>query len=291
MQLVLAGVAVVLLALTVPGTLVPTASACPDLARAPSSRWQVTVDQGVAWLVTPCGDRFFSLGVNVVDGGADDERPSYTWAPSLPGSDSLLGGDAGAADRLGIQHARRLLGPGPGPQTPRHLRTWGWARAAGFHWIDPFHPDMGDAMKAWAAYLVGPYRGNPLRIGYFSDNEVGWWNGTLYSFYIQKPPGNHTKQRLVSLLREHYGGDWRRFTDDFVVESLGSFDELLRQRGACSKAASGRRWDSGGAAVDGSGRGPLLPARPRCPACGRSRGLDPRATVCPSTTIPSPSRR
>ena len=109
-------------------------------------------------------------------------------------------------------------------------------------------------MKAWAAYLVGPYRGNPLRIGYFSDNEIGWWNGTLYAFYVQKPAGNHTKQRLVALLREHYGGDWRRFTDDFVVENLGSFDELLRRRGACAHAASGQRGDSGGAAVDGTGR-------------------------------------
>ena len=84
-QLVLAGVAVVLLTLASPGVLAPSASACPDLARAPSSRWQVTVDQGVAWLVTPCGDRFFSLGVNVVDGGEDpNDRPRYSWEPHYP---------------------------------------------------------------------------------------------------------------------------------------------------------------------------------------------------------------
>src|SRR5262245_18152371 len=83
-KLVLAGVTAVLLSLTAPGTLVQTASACPDFARAPSSRWRVTVDQGVAWLITPCGDRFFSLGVNVVDGGGQSERPSYYWGRYYP---------------------------------------------------------------------------------------------------------------------------------------------------------------------------------------------------------------
>ena len=105
-QLVLASVAVVLLTLASPSVLTATASACPDLAHAPSSRWQITVDQGVAWLVTPCGDRFFSLGVNVVDGGVESERPSYNWDRYYPDLTGLLGGGAREADRLGIQHTR-----------------------------------------------------------------------------------------------------------------------------------------------------------------------------------------
>src|SRR5262249_3688927 len=90
---------------------------------------------------------------------------------------------------------------------------------------------------------------NPLRIGYFIDNEVGWWNGTLYTSFIQRPPANHTKQRLVALLRSHYGGDWRRFSEDFVTDGLNSFDELLRGEGRVPKLRPGgqgiqvvRRW-------------------------------------------------
>ena len=104
-------------------------------------------------------------------------------------------------------------------------------------------------MKAWAEYLVGPYRGSPLRIGYFSDNEVGWWNGTLWVFYIQKPSTNYTKQRLVELLREHYGGDWRRFSVDFVADGLGSFDAAAGVKGRVPRLRPGgngiqvvRRW-------------------------------------------------
>ena len=41
-------------------------------------------------------------------------------------------------------------------------------------------------MNALARDLVAPYRGSPYRIGYFSDNEVGWWAGALFVFYSIK---------------------------------------------------------------------------------------------------------
>ena len=71
-------------------------------------------------------------------------------------------------------------------------------------------------MRAWARRLVAPYKGNPYRIGYFTDNEVGWWNGALFIYYLKQPATNHTKQRLIALLREHYGDNWEQFTHDFV---------------------------------------------------------------------------
>jgi hypothetical protein len=55
-------------------------------------------------------------------------------------------------------------------------------RESQFHWLDPFHPDMAEEMRLWAHRLVMPYKGNPYRIGYFSDNEVGWWYGALFTF-------------------------------------------------------------------------------------------------------------
>jgi len=48
------------------------ALACEDFTKAPSSRWRVTHIEGRAWLMTPCGERFFSLGVNVMHPGAVD---------------------------------------------------------------------------------------------------------------------------------------------------------------------------------------------------------------------------
>ena len=77
-------------------------------------------------------------------------------------------------------------------------------------------PAMESRMMATAQRLIAPYRGSLYRIGYFSDNEVGWWAGALFIFYSSKPAGSVTKQRWVELLRRHYSGDWSRFTADFL---------------------------------------------------------------------------
>src|SRR5580704_1256012 len=64
-----------------------SAWAC-DFARAPSDRWSVERDNGVQWLKTPCGERFYSLGVNTVDGGypwrEKDGKVWYSWAAFTP---------------------------------------------------------------------------------------------------------------------------------------------------------------------------------------------------------------
>ena len=69
-------------------------STCPQrpglsqLASAPHSQWQVAADNGVFWLLTPCGERFLSLGVNVVNGGYPsrvfNDRLSYHWGTFYP---------------------------------------------------------------------------------------------------------------------------------------------------------------------------------------------------------------
>ena len=38
-------------------------------------------------------------------------------------------------------------------------------------------------MVEQAKLLTAKYRNSPYRIGYFSDNEVGWWDGALFLFY------------------------------------------------------------------------------------------------------------
>jgi hypothetical protein len=101
-------------------------------------------------------------------------------------------------------------------------------RSARFHWFDPFDPATSEQMHSWAHRLVTPYKGNPYRIGYFIDNEVGWWNGALFVYFLKQPATNHTKQQLIARLSEHYGNNWERFTQDFVPpQGTGSFDQLL----------------------------------------------------------------
>ncbi len=136
-------------------------------------------------------------------------------------------------------------------ETRRRLSSWGfnsaggWAlppeelklptiinlelgRRARFHWFDPFDPETETRMNELARKLVAPYRESPYRIGYFSDNEVGWWAGALFVFYSSKPATSFTKQRWVELLNRHYGDDWSRFTADFEPPAgVASWEALL----------------------------------------------------------------
>ena len=213
------------------------AGACDDFADAPSSRWSIAAGEDGPRLLTPCGDPFFSLGVNAIDGGAGAEEAAnperaYRWQRF-----------AGTRAEWAAGVRRRLLAWGfntagawsvpPAeiglPSTPE-LEL---GHAVQFVWTDPFDPALIAELRRKAAAAVAPYRGNPLRIGYFSDNEIGWWNGPLFVAFMTYPPENHTKQRLVAMLRERYRDDWHEFERDFVpAPGTASFDDLLAARAA-----------------------------------------------------------
>src|SRR5215467_4887228 len=172
------------------------ARAC-DLDHAPSTRWSIMRHGAISSLVTPCGDDFYSTGVNVLDGGITAgylDRPHYDWRNSFA---SLSDWIADTKQRLadwGFNSAGAWSLP------PRQLKlpsiiNLELGRLARFHWFDPFDPAAEQRMFEQAKLLTEKYRDSPYRIGYFSDNEVGWWDGALFVFYGQKPATSFTKQR------------------------------------------------------------------------------------------------
>jgi hypothetical protein len=212
-----------------------SSSACTDLAQAPHSRWRTTIDDGVFWFVTPCGQRFFSIGSNSMDGGQpwrlDKGRVAYHWGTFYPDLDAwaqlaherVLAWRFNTAGGWSLHPSMLRL-----PVTP-YLEL---GRTARFHWFDPLHPATAERMRDWARSMVAPYTHNPFRIGYFTDNEIGWWNGPLFTYYLKQPATNHTKQQLIAFLRDYYGDDWQRFTRDFVPPpGIASFQHLLHNKG------------------------------------------------------------
>ncbi|MSP48885.1 MAG: hypothetical protein EXQ95_06115 [Alphaproteobacteria bacterium] len=209
------------------------AQACADFGGATSSRWSTARDDGVTWLVTPCGDRFLSLGVNVVDGGRSYPSPDrrYHWSHVDPTLEDWARRARGRLTAWGFNTAggwsldsRRL----DLPFTP-NLEL---GRNARFHWFDPFAPETEARVRKLAAEQVRPFLGDPRRIGYYTDNEVGWWRGALFIFYVQEPARSVTKQRLIEALTRHYKDDFARFARDFVApKGVASFDDLLISEG------------------------------------------------------------
>jgi hypothetical protein len=207
-----------------------------QLAHAPTTRWTVVRDRrGDAWLRSPCGERVFSIGVNVVDGGASGahlNRPHYAWQDVAPSLDAWAGDTRRRLLSWGFNAAGAWSLPPQELKLPTVINLE-LGRLAKFHWFDPFDPAMPARMRQEAKRLTVPYRHTPYRVGYFSDNEVGWWGGALFVFYSKKPAANHTKQRWVAELRRRYHDDWRAFVRDFVPPpGVASWRQLLRAEAA-----------------------------------------------------------
>lgn len=228
------------------------AHACADYGRAPSSRWQILAERGINWLVTPCGERIFSMGINVLDSevpkAALPGKLRYDWRRFYPTEAAWTEDTRRRVRQWGFNTAGAWSAPPERLGLPV-IPNLELGRRAGFHWFDPFAPETERRMRAEAAEYVAPYKGKPWRIGYFTDNEVGWWNGALFFFYSAQPASNHTKRRWVESLREIYGGDWPRFSADFVLPpGIGDWDALLasekfiRLRPGSHGIGAVRRW-------------------------------------------------
>ncbi|HEX9525217.1 MAG TPA: hypothetical protein VF949_19720 [Reyranella sp.] len=222
-----------------------------ELATAPTTRWNVARQNGAAWLETPCGERFFSVGVNVVDGGisgAKLARPHYDWRASAASLQDWLGQTRARLGDWGFNSAGAWSLPPQQLALPTAVDLE-LGRNAKFHWFDPFDPAMPERLVEVARQLTAPYRGTPYRLGYFSDNEAGWWGGALFVFYSKKPASSYTKQRWVAELKRLYGNSWRRFTADFVpppgVDSwpaLLNAETITRLRVGGKGSAAVRHW-------------------------------------------------
>ena len=44
----------------------------------------------------------------------------------------------------------------------------------GFLWTDPFDPQQIERMRRTVRQAVAPFKGDPYRMGYFTDNEIGF---------------------------------------------------------------------------------------------------------------------
>ena len=171
------------------------ARAC-DLADAPTSRWSLARDNGVWWLKTPCGERFYSIGVNALDGGYPDREDNgklyYSWKAFAPDLTDWVKETASRLRQWGFNSAGGWSLPPQQLQLPAIIDLE-LGRHAKFHWFDPFAPETERAMMAVAREAVAPFRGSPYRIGYFSDNEVGGWGGALFVYYAMHAASSHTR--------------------------------------------------------------------------------------------------
>jgi hypothetical protein len=199
-------------------------------------------------LVSPEGRPFFSVGVCVATRGAarehfDLENPSYAAWQHYPDdrawADATLRRlrqwgfttiGAWSDHKLLLQSSNMLAGLTP----VLHVGS-----TAGAPWWDMWDEKVIQRMDDVAREQIVAVRDDPRLIGYYTDNEMGWWNATLFHMALEQPASSGQRQRLLQLLRRAYQNDWSKLTADFEPEFAESFDGL-HQRGQLWLRPGGR---------------------------------------------------
>jgi len=189
---------------------------------------------GISWLTRPDGQLFFSLGVCVVNQGV-----SRSFNSTNPGYAAFQ--YYGTSNRWAETTLQRL-------KSWNFTTVGGWSdypalqqchdsdvafipvlavgMACGVPWRDMWDTNIIAQMDQIAREQILPLRNDPRLLGYYSDNEMGWWNATLFKMTLNQPPTSGQRQRLLQLLRETYHNNWSQLLKDFEPEGAGSFAEL-----------------------------------------------------------------
>ncbi len=208
--------------------------------------YRVARQDGVWSVVAPDGRPFFSLGVDCVERGAAREayradRPRYAAFRHYASDNEWAAGTlarlrAWGFNTLGAWSDDAVLGKArdPLPYTVE-LELGGSARVP---WCDLFGTEIERIFDQVAREQVLPRRDDPLLLGYFTDNELGWWDDSIFLTFLGEPAANSTRQVLIRLLEQHYRGDFGRLCRDWQPEGASSFDDL-EQGGTMALRAGG----------------------------------------------------
>jgi hypothetical protein len=189
------------------------------------------------WLVSPQGKAFFSLGV--CSTGQGDPRESFD--PENPGYaawQEYASPDAWAEAtlrRLKTWRFTTLGGWSDFPAFKRRKEQSLWltpvlhiGSSAGAPWWDMWDPVIINRMEEIAREQILAFRNDEHLLGYYSDNELGWWNATLWKMTLEQGATSGQRQRLLRLLRDTYVDDWNALLRDFEPEKADGWAALAR---------------------------------------------------------------
>lgn len=190
------------------------------------------------WLATPERQPFISLGVCCVHQGFsredfDEENPGYAACHHYSNSVSW----AETATRRLASWGFTTIGAWGDYQTLRQAGTSNLfltpvlhiGSTAGAPWWDMWDPKVIRRMDDTARGQILAVRDDPRLLGYYTDNELGWWNATLFKMTLEQPSSSGQRQRLIQLLRKSYGNDWKKLLADFEPENADSWSTLRRR--------------------------------------------------------------
>jgi hypothetical protein len=192
------------------------------------------------WFVAPGGDKFFSLGVCMFNRGLesdtfDPHKPAYTASrhydtPAAWANASLARLRSWGFTTVGGWSDYDTVAP-----IARSNGNLWWltpvlhaGSTSGAPWFDMWDEKIIRRIEEVAQRNIGTLAGNPQILGYYSDNELGWWNAIMWKMTLQQPATSGQRQRLIKLVREEYEDDWNVLVRDFEPENAANWKELER---------------------------------------------------------------
>ncbi|MGA9772317.1 MAG: trehalase family glycosidase [Blastocatellia bacterium] len=196
---------------------------------------------GVWWFIAPDGKPFFSNGVNVVTTGAVRENyhegnPEYAafrhYATTADWVDATL-------SRLRAWNFNTIGGWSSDEFVKRTAMPYTVVLHLGgskyVPWGDLFDEGAERAFDEAARLKIGSLKDDPNLLGYFTDNELGWWDDTIFFHFLDQPSDNATRSVLLGLLRSHYNNDFARLRRDFDTNQAQNFNALECRAGLTLK--------------------------------------------------------
>ena len=147
---------------------------------------------------------------------------------------------------------------------------------SGAPWFDMWDEKVIRRIDEVAEETIVPLRGDPRVIGYYSDNELGWWNAILWKMTLEQPATSGQRQRLIRMVREDVRRRLERARQGFRTTKCHKLAGARPRRHAV--AAARRQRHPHHAPLPWPRRRPLLPGdarhdpqvRPRCAVSRRS---------------------
>ncbi|MCS6830948.1 MAG: hypothetical protein RMM08_00935 [Armatimonadota bacterium] len=197
------------------------------------SFYRVIKQEGTWWFLSPKGERFFSLGVNCVNMGEPEysgRNPAYCALRFYPDAkhwteDTLSRLREWGFNTIGGWSDIETLRQHWKEHMPYTVVLHVGSRL-GMPWNDMFHPQTAHQVDEIVRELTAPYREDPHLLGWFTDNELGWWDDSLFLHFLKQPPQNTTRHKMIELLRRHYRHDIHRVRADFDIGDAKRFEDI-----------------------------------------------------------------
>ncbi|MBC8065791.1 MAG: hypothetical protein H7Y17_13245 [Chlorobia bacterium] len=113
-------------------------------------------------------------------------------------------------------------------------------------WKDMFTKNNAQIIDKAAKDQIQKLRNDPNLVGYFSDNELGWWREALFVTYLAMGPKEPGKQKLIEFTSKFYGGSYARFARDWTAKgkSFSALDSSAKLKPGGNGMSLVKAWQS-----------------------------------------------